>query len=107
MCACLKMCGQCVTHRSVPTFAAHAPRRANEIALAAKRKTLTAKDVLEAMEAMSFPDFVEPLQASLEEFKQEQQDKKDKRAAAKAAKVVASIIERLCVCVVSVHTCAS
>ncbi len=39
---------------------------ANNHALENKRKTLTGKDVMDALEEMEFPQFVEPLKKSLE-----------------------------------------
>jgi hypothetical protein len=39
---------------------------ANNHALENKRKTLTGKDVMDALEEMEFPQFVEPLKTSLE-----------------------------------------
>eukprot|EP00041_Stephanoeca_diplocostata_P029890 m.890972 g.890972 ORF g.890972 m.890972 type:complete len:191 (+) comp23652_c1_seq34:192-764(+) len=70
-------------------FVSYVTATSNDIAQAAKRKTLSAKDVLEAMEVMGFPDFVDPLKASLEEYKKEQQDKKDKAKRTKAEKEAA------------------
>lgn len=57
-------------------FVAYATATANELALADNRKTISATDVLKAMEAMDFTEFIEPLQADLVAF---QRDAKDKR----------------------------
>ncbi|XP_060577010.1 DNA polymerase epsilon subunit 3-like [Ruditapes philippinarum] len=57
----------------------HATSCSNNFALKCKRKTITAKDVLDALEDMEFDQFVDPLKECLEAFKKNQQGKKDQK----------------------------
>jgi len=63
--------------KSASVFVLYATSCANALAMKHKRKTLTANDVLDAMEEMEFPSFIEPLKEGLEVFKREQKGKKD------------------------------
>jgi len=63
--------------KSASVFVLYATSCANNIALQHKRKTLTATDVLDAIEEMEFTTFLKPLKEALEVFKREQKEKKD------------------------------
>jgi len=63
--------------KSASVFVLYATSCANNIALQHKRKTLTATDVLDAIEEMEFTTFLKPLKEALEIFKREQKEKKD------------------------------
>ncbi|XP_065646731.1 DNA polymerase epsilon subunit 3 isoform X2 [Hydra vulgaris] len=62
--------------KSASVFVLYATSCANNIALKRKRKTLTASDVLEAIDEMEFSSFLEPLKEALENFKVGQREKK-------------------------------
>jgi len=63
--------------KSASVFVLYATSCANNMALQNKRKTLTATDVLDAIEEMEFQSFIKPLKEALEVFKREQKEKKD------------------------------
>merc|ERR1711915_77394 len=63
--------------KSASVFVLYATSCANNIALQHKRKTLTATDVLDAIEEMEFTTFLKPLKEALEVFKREQKENKD------------------------------
>lgn len=63
--------------KSASVFVLYATSCANVLAMKHKRKTLTAHDVLDAMDEMEFESFIEPLKEGLEVFKREQKGKKD------------------------------
>eukprot|EP00039_Didymoeca_costata_P019083 m.336166 g.336166 ORF g.336166 m.336166 type:complete len:160 (+) comp17774_c0_seq1:163-642(+) len=67
-------------------FVSYCTATANDIALEDNRKTLTAKDVLKALEEMEFNEFLEPLATNLDAYKKEQERKKQRKSAAKEAK---------------------
>lgn len=66
-----------VISKSASVFVLYATSCANNMALQHKRKTLTASDVMEAIEEMEFSSFLKPLQEGLDSFKREQKGKKD------------------------------
>ena len=70
--------------KAASVFVLYCTSCANNHALESKRKTLTGKDVMDALEEMEFPQFIEPLKKSLEAFRKDQKDKKE--AAAKKRK---------------------
>jgi len=63
--------------KSASVFVLYATSCANNLAQKNKRKTLTANDVMDALDEMEFPTFLEPLKESLDAFKIEQKGKKD------------------------------
>lgn len=63
--------------KAASVFVLYATSCANNQALQAKRKTLNANDVFQALRDMEFEEFIEPLQQSLEEFRKEQKSKKE------------------------------
>jgi len=63
--------------KSASVFVLYATSCANNLAQKNKRKTLTANDVMDALDEMEFPSFLEPLKESLDAFKIEQKGKKD------------------------------
>lgn len=65
--------------KAASVFVLYATSCSNNFALKAKRKTITAKDVLDALEDMEFDQFVDPLKQCLEAFKKNQQGKKDQK----------------------------
>ncbi|XP_053380697.1 DNA polymerase epsilon subunit 3-like [Mercenaria mercenaria] len=65
--------------KAASVFVLYATSCSNNFALKAKRKTITAKDVLDALEDMEFDQFVDPLKECLEAFKKNQQGKKDQK----------------------------
>jgi len=66
--------------KAASVFVLYAASCANNFALQHKRKTISGKDVLDAMEEMEFDKFVDPLKASLEAYKKEQKTKKETSA---------------------------
>jgi DNA polymerase epsilon subunit 3 len=62
---------------SAKIFIHYLTATANDACRDAKRSTISADDVLRAVEDIEFADFVEPLQASLEGFKKENARKKE------------------------------
>lgn len=74
--------------KAASVFVLYCTSCANNHAIENKRKTLTANDVLSALEEMEFEEFIDPLKESLEAFKKEQKDKKE--AAAKRRKTESS-----------------
>ncbi|CAB3991221.1 DNA polymerase epsilon subunit 3 [Paramuricea clavata] len=74
--------------KAASVFVLYCTSCANNHALENKRKTLTGKDVMDALEEMEFPQFVEPLKTSLEAFRKDQKEKKE--AAAKKRKTESS-----------------
>lgn len=71
--------------KAASVFVLYATSCSNNFALKAKRKTITAKDVLDALEDMEFDQFVDPLKECLEAYKKNQQGKKDQKKKEKEA----------------------
>lgn len=68
-------------------FISYITAMANDLAQQSNRKTLTAQDVIKAMEETEFPQFCDPLNETLTRYKKDQQEKKGKKKdAAKARK---------------------
>lgn len=65
--------------KAASVFVLYATSCSNNFALKAKRKTIAAKDVLDALEDMEFDQFIDPLKECLEVYKKEQQGKKDQK----------------------------
>ncbi|XP_076454680.1 DNA polymerase epsilon subunit 3-like [Babylonia areolata] len=65
--------------KAASVFVLYATSCSNNYALKAKRKTISAQDVLSAMEEMDFEQFVEPLTDALEAFRSQQQGKKERK----------------------------
>ncbi|KAH3802704.1 DNA polymerase epsilon subunit 3-like [Dreissena polymorpha] len=65
--------------KAASVFVLYATSCSNNFALKSKRKTITAKDVLDALEDMEFDQFVDPLKECLEAYKKNQQGKKDQK----------------------------
>lgn len=65
--------------KAASVFVLYATSCSNNYALKAKRKTISAQDVLSAMEEMEFEQFVEPLSEALEAFRSQQQGKKERK----------------------------
>uniref|UniRef100_UPI00398F6249 DNA polymerase epsilon subunit 3 n=1 Tax=Pristiophorus japonicus TaxID=55135 RepID=UPI00398F6249 len=63
--------------RAASVFVLYATSCANNFAMKSKRKTLSASDVLAAMEEMEFDRFISPLKDALEAYKREQRGKKE------------------------------
>ncbi|XP_072908295.1 DNA polymerase epsilon subunit 3 [Hemitrygon akajei] len=63
--------------RAASVFVLYATSCANNFAMKSKRKTLSASDVLAAMEEMEFDRFITPLKDALEAYKREQRGKKE------------------------------
>ncbi|XP_055516345.1 DNA polymerase epsilon subunit 3 [Leucoraja erinacea] len=63
--------------RAASVFVLYATSCANNFAMKSKRKTLSAADVLAAMEEMEFDRFITPLKDALEAYKREQRGKKE------------------------------
>ncbi|XP_078282080.1 DNA polymerase epsilon subunit 3 [Rhinoraja longicauda] len=63
--------------RAASVFVLYATSCANNFAMKSKRKTLSAADVLAAMEEMEFDRFITPLKDALEAYKREQKGKKE------------------------------
>ncbi|GLT48717.1 hypothetical protein SLA2020_223250 [Shorea laevis] len=59
---------------------------ANDICKESRRQTISADDVLRAVEEIEFPEFVKPLKASLAEFRQKNAEKKGEASKAKEMK---------------------
>ena len=59
---------------------------ANSIAKKHNRKTISAPDVIQAIEDIEFDQFIPPLQEALENFKRTQKEKKDATAKKKQQK---------------------
>lgn len=72
--------------KAASVFVLYATSCSNNYALKAKRKTIGAQDVLQAMEEMEFEQFVEPLAEALEQFRNQIQDKKAATAGKKKDK---------------------
>ncbi|XP_039630889.1 DNA polymerase epsilon subunit 3 [Polypterus senegalus] len=63
--------------RAASVFVLYATSCANNFAMKGKRKTLSAGDVLTAMEEMEFQRFLPPLREALEAYKKGQKGKKE------------------------------
>ncbi|KAK7095005.1 DNA polymerase epsilon subunit 3-like [Littorina saxatilis] len=63
--------------KAASVFVLYATSCSNNYALKAKRKTISAQDVLSAMEEMEFEQFIDPLAEALEAFRNQQQGKKE------------------------------
>ncbi|XP_031570618.1 DNA polymerase epsilon subunit 3-like [Actinia tenebrosa] len=72
--------------KAASVFVLYATSCANNIAISGKRKTLTAADVLQALEEMEFEEFLPKLQENLAAFKKEQKGKKEAAAETKRRK---------------------
>ncbi|KAH9507389.1 DNA polymerase epsilon subunit 3 [Bulinus truncatus] len=66
--------------KAASVFVLYATSCSNNFALKNKRKTITAQDVLNAMEDMEFEQFIEPLQQCQEAFRLEKLEKKKEKA---------------------------
>ncbi|GAB1606476.1 DNA polymerase epsilon subunit 3-like isoform X1 [Argonauta hians] len=77
--------------KAASVFVLYATSCSNNFALRSKRKTITAQDVLSAMQDMEFDQFLDPLKMCLDSFRREQQGKKEaseKRRKAKEETIV-------------------
>ncbi|XP_060079076.1 DNA polymerase epsilon subunit 3-like [Ylistrum balloti] len=63
--------------KAASVFVLYATSCSNNFALKGKRKTITAQDVMSAMDDMEFEHFVEPLQHCLESYRLGQKNKKE------------------------------
>ncbi|KXJ19657.1 DNA polymerase epsilon subunit 3 [Exaiptasia diaphana] len=72
--------------KAASVFVLYATTCANTIAVSAKRKTLTASDVFQALEEMEFEEFIPKLKEDLIAFKREQKGKKEAAAESKRRK---------------------
>ncbi|XP_033732533.1 DNA polymerase epsilon subunit 3-like [Pecten maximus] len=63
--------------KAASVFVLYATSCSNNFALKGKRKTITAQDVMSAMDDMEFEHFVEPLQQCLDSYRQGQKNKKE------------------------------
>ena len=77
--------------RAASVFVLHATTYANQAAVKARRRTLTAQDVIAGVKELDLHDFVHPLQTSLEAWKEAQAAKK----AAKTGPAAAAIPEEV------------
>ncbi|BFZ20639.1 hypothetical protein BsWGS_23678 [Bradybaena similaris] len=66
--------------KAASVFVLYATSCSNNFALKNKRKTITAQDILSAMEDMEFEQFIEPLQQCQEAFRNEKLEKKKDKA---------------------------
>lgn len=71
--------------KAASVFVLYATSCSNNFALKGKRKTITATDVLSALEDMEFDQFVEPLKECLAAYRKGQQGKKDQKKKEKEA----------------------
>ncbi|PVD21833.1 hypothetical protein C0Q70_17635 [Pomacea canaliculata] len=62
--------------KAASVFVLYATSCSNNFALKGKRKTISAQDVLNAMEEMEFEQFIDPLTSALEAFRKEMRGKK-------------------------------
>ncbi|XP_064649849.1 DNA polymerase epsilon subunit 3-like [Lineus longissimus] len=76
--------------KAASVFVLYATSCANNFAMKGKRKTISAQDVLLAMNDMEFERFVGPLKEALEAFKNEQKSKKQASEQKKKAKEAAA-----------------
>ncbi|KAI8750649.1 DNA polymerase epsilon subunit 3 [Biomphalaria glabrata] len=65
--------------KAASVFVLYATSCSNNFAIKNKRKTITAQDVLNAMEDMEFEQFIEPLQQCQEAFRLEKLEKKKEK----------------------------
>lgn len=77
--------------KAASVFVLYATSCSNNFALKGKRKTITAQDVMAAMDDMEFEHFVEPLQLCLENYRLGQKNKKEERK--KKTQVEVPVIE--------------
>ncbi|XP_021355001.1 DNA polymerase epsilon subunit 3-like [Mizuhopecten yessoensis] len=63
--------------KAASVFVLYATSCSNNFALKGKRKTITAQDVMSAMDDMEFEHFVDPLQQCLESYRLGQKNKKE------------------------------
>lgn len=61
---------------SAKVFIHYLSATANDVCKESKRQTISAEDVLKAIEEIDFPEFLEPLKAALEEFRKDNAIKK-------------------------------
>ncbi|OAF66518.1 DNA polymerase II subunit 3 [Intoshia linei] len=66
-----------VISKAASVFVLYTTACANNLAISNKRKTLLAKDIIEAMNGMNFSTFVPELETSLKVFRDQQKRKKD------------------------------
>lgn len=71
--------------KAASVFVLYATSCSNNFALKGKRKTISANDVLSALEDMEFDQFVDPLKECLAAYKRGQQGKKDQKKKEKEA----------------------
>lgn len=76
--------------RACGIFIIYVTSCANDFARESKRQTITANDVLAAVQELEFGEFVPDMTACLEQYRQAEKSKKDAKAAAAKAKVAAA-----------------
>eukprot|EP00808_Paulinella_micropora_P030864 g70852.t1 len=78
--------------RAAGLFVLYLAHTANDIAKTAKRSTISAKDVLEAVEEIEFDEFLDPLEKCLRAYQKEHEkgDKESKAGSAKGEKASGS-----------------
>uniref|UniRef100_A0A914Z304 DNA polymerase epsilon subunit 3 n=1 Tax=Panagrolaimus superbus TaxID=310955 RepID=A0A914Z304_9BILA len=65
--------------RAAAVFCLHAAESANEFAVKDKRKTITAADIVNAMDSLDVTEFKEEIQATIEEYRAAKSAKKAKK----------------------------
>ncbi|XP_041369218.1 DNA polymerase epsilon subunit 3-like [Gigantopelta aegis] len=65
--------------KAASVFILYATSCSNNFAMKGKRKTISAQDVISAMEDMEFEQFCDPLKTCLEAYRSEQKGKRDKK----------------------------
>jgi histone H3/H4 len=65
--------------RAAAVFCLHAAESANEFAVKDKRKTITAGDIVNAMDGLDITEFKEEIQSTIEEYRTSKATKKSKR----------------------------
>jgi DNA polymerase epsilon subunit 3 len=78
-------CAKQAFARAAGIFVLYATATANEFCKESKRQTVSAQDVLNAMQELDFVEFLEPLKLALEEYRKEQESKKQAKREKKAA----------------------
>ncbi|KAL5012595.1 hypothetical protein ScPMuIL_011146 [Solemya velum] len=72
--------------KAASVFVLYATSCSNNFAMRGKRKTISAQDVISAMEDMEFDHFIQPLQQCLDTYRRDQLDKKEATEKKKKAK---------------------
>ncbi|XP_055387102.1 DNA polymerase epsilon subunit 3 [Condylostylus longicornis] len=72
--------------RAASVFVIYLTASSTTLARKAKLKTITAKNILDALDQLEFESFVGPLNEELESYRKNMKDKKDSKASAAAAK---------------------